>query len=111
MHPGTLGGPVQEQVTQEPQAQGEEEILDEDQDSTPSSKPTGPSRLEELLKDNPEQLGGLLRAFSDLFPKGLPWLPPHRHVYHTVWIQPRSVPPRAEQICFSFVFVRIKREK
>jgi hypothetical protein len=92
--PGTQGGPVPE-ADPEPQVEGEEEgMLEEEEEQTSSSgKLTGSSGLDEVLQGKPEPLGVLLREYTDLFPKGLPGLPPHRHVYHTIRIQPSSVPP------------------
>ena len=68
--PGTQGGPVPE-LFSEPQVEGKEEGILEGEEEEPTSslgKLTGSLGLEEVLKGKPEQLGVLLREYSDLFP-------------------------------------------
>jgi hypothetical protein len=38
--------------------------------------------LKQSVEENSEQFQTLIREYGDLFPKGLPALPPHRQVYH-----------------------------
>ena len=85
--PGTPGKPdPMEQEMGPLEMRGKEEEKD-----SSTGKPLDP--LEEVTRNKPAQLRHLLQEHRELFPKGLPGLPPHRQVYHTIRVQPGAQPP------------------